>query len=67
MATEPFQSTLRHVEWTQAWKGPGEDVCLMIVRRLTFCLAPPSNKIPAEALKLFMLFVMDVNFLLFRR
>lgn len=34
-AAETFQTLVRHVEQTQAWKGPREDVCLMIVGRLT--------------------------------
>lgn len=66
-ATETFQTTARHVEQNRAWKGPREDVCLMIVGRLTFSPVARATKSPLGALKPFMLFVMDVNFPPFRR
>lgn len=49
MGTETFQTTVRHVEQTQAWKGPGEDVCLMIVGRLQHSALSPEQQNPPRS------------------
>lgn len=47
-ATEAFQTTLRHVEQAWAWKGPGEDVFLMIVGTLPIQALCPVQQNPPQ-------------------